>query len=68
MFIWHESKHSDQGDKMSTIKTTTLRMPIELNKWLAQRAADNGRSAHSEMLMILKEKMQEEEREQQQAA
>jgi hypothetical protein len=68
MFIYDESKHSAQGDKMSTIKTTTLRMPVELNKWLAHRAIDNGRSAHSEMLVILKEKMLEEKREEKQSA
>ncbi|TNI33546.1 Arc family DNA-binding protein [Aeromonas veronii] len=43
------------------IKSTSLRLPNEIRKWLGHRAVENGRSINSEIVMIFKEKIKEEE-------
>lgn len=43
------------------VKSTSLRLPSEIRKWLGHRAIDNGRSINSEILMIFKEMMKKEE-------
>ena len=43
------------------IKNTSLRLPNEIRKWLGHRAVENGRSINSEIMMIFKEMLKEEE-------
>ncbi|MFM5335755.1 Arc family DNA-binding protein [Aeromonas enteropelogenes] len=42
------------------VKNTSLRLPIEIRKWLGHRAIDNGRSINNEVMMIFKEMMKNE--------